>query len=105
MEIWIKSPLIESTNRQIASQPQSRAHTVEIPYQPKAPLLPVELGEIIVTVLKGNGTIKTNEGKNTIECDDQVYLVEGDQFALSAATPDVSFVVQMYWSPDVIELS
>lgn len=104
MEIWKKSRLIESTNRQIALQPQSRTHTVEIPYQKKATLLPVELGEIVVTVLKGNGIIKTKEGNNTIESGDQVYLVEGDQFALSSANPDVSFVVQMYWSPDVIEL-
>ncbi len=104
MEIWIKSQLIESTNRLIASHPQSRTQTVEIPYKKEASLWPVEHGEILITVLKGNGVIKTKEEKNNIEPGDQVYLVEGDEFALLSSNPDVSFVVQMYCDPGVIEL-
>lgn len=104
MEIWLKSQFIESTNRLIATQPQSRTQTAGIPYQEKTTLYPVENSEVLITVLKGNGIVITKEEKNNIESGDQVYLVEGDESALSAAGPDVSFVVQMYWSPTAIQL-
>ena len=104
MEIWTKSQYIESMNRLIASQPQTRAQVVEIPYRKKASLSPVDYGELLITVLKGNGIIKTKDEKSKIEQGDQVYLVEGDEFALLAAKQDVSFVVQIYWAPNIIEL-
>ncbi len=104
MEIWSKSQHVESTNRLIASQPQSRAQVVEIPYQKKASLSPVDYGELLITVLKGNGIIETKDEKGKIEQGDQVYLAEGDEFALLAAKQDVSFVVQCYWAPSITEL-
>lgn len=104
MEIWLKSQHVESTNRLIASQPQSRAQVVEIPYLKTASLSPVDYGELLITVLKGNGVIKTKDEKIKIDKGDQVYLVEGDEFALLAAKKDVSFVVQIYWAPNIIDL-
>ena len=62
-------------------------------------LWPVDHGELVVTVVKGMGLIKTGAAENSIETGDQVYLVEGDEFALLPADPDIPFVVQMFWSP------
>ena len=104
MEIWSKSQHIESTNRLIACQAQSRVQAVEIPYQKEASLSPVDYGELLITVLKGNGIIKTKDEKGKIEQGDQVYLVEGDEFAMLAAKQDVAFVVQIYWAPNIIDL-
>ena len=103
MEIWFKSKYIESTNRLIASQPQSRAQVVEIPYQEKVSLSPVEYGELLITVLKGTGIIETRDDRGTIGQGDQVYLVEGDEFGLVAAGQESSFLVQIYWTPNIID--
>lgn len=105
MEIWSKSQHIESTNRLIACQPQSRVQSVEIPYQNQktASLSPVDYGQVLITVLKGKGIIKTKGTSDTIEQGDQVFLVEGDEFVLSAARHDISFVVQIYCAPNIIE--
>jgi hypothetical protein len=99
MEIWKNSRFIESTARQIAAQPQSRTHVLEVPFKSEVVLWPVDHGEIIITVMKGMGILKTGEAENSIEVGDQVYLVEGDEFALVPAATDIAFVVQMYWSP------
>ncbi len=104
MEIWSKSQHIESTNRLIASQPQSRAQTVEIPYRKTASLAPVDYGEILITVLKGNGIIKSRDEENRIEEGDQVHLLEGDEFVLLAASQDTPFFVQLYWAPNILDL-
>lgn len=104
MEIWTKSEHVGSTNRLIASQTQSRTQVVEIPYKEKASSASVDYGELLVTVIKGNGIIKTKDEEVDIGQGDQVHLVEGDEFALSSAREDVSFVVQMYWAPNIIEL-
>ncbi len=104
MEIWSKSKHIESTNRLIASQPQSRAQVVEIPFQKKASLSLVDYGELLITVNKGNGIIKTKDEKVEIEQGDQVYLVEGDEFDLLRAEEDIPFVVQIFWAPNIMEL-
>jgi hypothetical protein len=101
MEIWSKSQHIESTNRLISSQPQSRCQTVTIPFQEKASLSPVGYGELLITVLKGNGFIKTKGEKGVIEQGDQVYLIEGDEFVLLAAEQDVPLIVQIYWAPQI----
>ncbi|MCK4839226.1 MAG: hypothetical protein KAS94_10515 [Desulfobulbaceae bacterium] len=50
------------------------------------------------------GTLKTAGAENEIEAGDQVLLVEGDAFALFPANPEISFVVQMYWSPVNIDI-
>ena len=99
MEIWKNSQFIESTAREIASQTQSRTHVLEVPCKSQVALSPVDHGELLITVLKGVGTLKTGVAENEIEAGDQVLLVEGDEFALVPANPDISFVVQMYWSP------
>ncbi len=104
MEIWLKSQYIESTKRIIASQTQSRAQVVEIPYRKKASLSPVDYGEFLITVLKGNGIIKTKAEKGKIGQGDQVYLVEGDEFVLLRDKEDAPFVVQIYWAPNIMEL-
>jgi hypothetical protein len=101
MEIRTKSHLLESTGRQIASQPQSRVQVVEVSFPDKVELWPVDHGEILITVLKGKGIIRTKQAENTIEVDDQVLLTEGDEFALLPAGIDNPFVVQMYWAPSI----
>ncbi|MEN8134579.1 MAG: hypothetical protein ABFS18_03455 [Thermodesulfobacteriota bacterium] len=99
MEIWKSSRFIESTAREIAAQTQSRTQVLKVPYKSQVSLWPVDDGELLITVLKGVGTLKTGMAENEIEAGDQVLLVEGDEFALVPANPDISFVVQMYWSP------
>ena len=101
MEIWHKSEHIESTNRLVASQTQSRTQVVEVPYKNEATLSSVDFGEILVTVIKGQGSIQTEDETVDIEEGDQVFLVEGDEFCLSAAKEEVSFIVQMYWAPSI----
>lgn len=99
MEIWKNSQFVESTAREIATQTQSRTQVLEVPYKRQVSLWPVDHGELLITVLKGKGTLKTGGAENEIEAGDQVLLVEGDSFALLPANPEISFVVQMYWSP------
>ncbi len=99
MEIWKKSQYIDRTAREIAKQTQSRTQVLEVAYKRQVSLWPVGDGELLITVLKGVGTLKTGVGENGIEAGDQVLLVEGDEFALLPANPESPFVVQMYWSP------
>jgi quercetin dioxygenase-like cupin family protein len=101
MEILKNSPFVESTNREIASQPQARTLVLAVPLQREAALWPVEHGELVITVVKGRGEIRGGSGEHELTAGDQVYLVGGDEFALSAAGPEEPFVVRMYWSPVV----
>lgn len=77
MEIWKNSQFIESTSRQIATQPQSRTHVLEVPNKSEVALWPVDHGEMIITVLKGMGVLKTAGAEDIIEAGDQVHLVAG----------------------------
>ena len=101
MEICKNSPFVASTDREIASQPQSRTQVMAVPLQGAAPLWPVEHGELVITVVQGRGLLRTGSGTHELAAGDQVYLVAGDEFALTAVGPDDPFVVQMYWSPVV----
>ena len=99
MEILKNSPFVESINREIASQPQSRTQVLEVPWRSEVVLWPVDHGELYITVVRGEGLIKSAVAENRLEAGDQVHLVEGDEFALLPADADLAFVVQMYWAP------
>ena len=103
MEIWPQSPHVESNNRTIAAQPQSRAQIVEVPFRQEAPLTTVDYGEILITIIKGEGFIMTDDEKLPVCQGDQIYLAEGDEFALMAAKEDEPFVARSYWAPNIIE--
>ncbi len=101
MEIWKQSNKLESTGRHLSSQTQSRIQISEIAYQLDAAMNCVDFGEMLITVLKGNGIIKTNTSSDELEKGDQVYLNQGDFFLLSAITDETKFIVQMYWAPQI----
>jgi len=101
MEIWKQSHLLESSARHIAAQVQSRIQVSQIPFQDKISLGNVDFGEILITVLSGKGVIHSKKSNHTLEAGDQIYLLQGDEFALSAVTKEKSFVVQMYWAPQI----
>ncbi len=104
MEIWKDSEFLESTARLVAAQTQARLQVVEIPFQQDVALMEVDHGEMLITVLKGEGTIRSREDENSLKAGDQVYLLTNDAFGLTSAGADTSFVVQIYWDPDSIEL-
>ena len=54
MEIWPNSEHIESTNRLIATQPQSKLQVIEVPYREGAALTPVDYGDVLITVFRQN---------------------------------------------------
>ncbi len=101
MEIWKQSSLLESSGRHIAAQVQSRIQVTEIPFQEAGSLGRVDFGEMLITVLRGEGVVRTGNSQDELVSGDQVYLLQGDEFSLSAATKGASFVVQMYWAPEI----
>ncbi len=103
MEIWRQSPHVESNNRIIAGQPQSMIQLVEVPFGQEAPLAAVDYGELLITIIKGKGFVVTAEEKFPVSQGDQIYLAEGDEFALSAAEQDEPFVAQSHWAPNIKE--
>lgn len=103
MEIWPNSAYLESTNRLTAAQPQSKLQVLEVPYRQGAALTPVAYGEMLITVIKGKGLLRTEEASEQIKDGDQVYLVQGDEFVLSALEPGEIIVVQIYWTAENIK--
>lgn len=103
MEIWSQSPHVESHNLIIAGQPQSRTQVVEVPFRQEAALTSVDYGEILITIIKGEGFIMTAAEKLPVRQGDQIYLAQGDAFALLAARENEPFIAQSYWAPHVIE--
>ena len=101
MEIYRNSEHLESTAREIASQTQARAQVVEVPFRQDAQLETVDHGDILITVIKGNGLIKAEESEHALERNDQVLLTEGDCFSLLPASDNDPFVVQIYWAPSI----
>ncbi len=99
MEILKQSQLVEETNREIASQPQSRSQVLAVSWQEQFTLWPVDSGEMVLTVIKGRGLIRSGGEDFKLEAGDQVYLHQGDEFGLLPADSETAFVVQMYWSP------
>ena len=101
MEIYNDGQFLENTARLIASQPQSRAQVVEVPFRRDAQPERVEHGEMMITVIKGSGLIKAEQSEHALEKDDQVLLSEGDAFVLLPASDNKPFVVQVYWAPSI----
>ena len=71
---------------------------MEIPFQETPELTEVMYTDILLTVIRGNGSIVSPAGTFHLSEGDQVELTDGDQFGLSSAPQDL-FVVQLYWSP------
>ena len=101
MEIFTDSQFLESTARMIASQPQSRVQVVEVEFRRDAQLEVMDHGEMMITVIKGRGQIKTEQSEHPLEKDDQVLLSEGDTFLLLPINNNDPFVVHIYWAPSI----
>lgn len=76
---------------------------MEVPFRQEAPLATVDYGEMLITIIKGKGFIVTAEEKHPVCQGDQIYLAEGDEFALLAASQDEPFVAQSHWAPNIFE--
>ena len=97
MEVWTSDYLLHKAGQHIASEPHIRVQILEI-----SSSLPGGYsyhGELLLLILSGACTVRTEKENRTVNVGDQVLLTDGEKFEIALLNEAFPVIVQMIWTP------
>lgn len=95
MEYWNAEYLLRNKGNHVASERHVRIDVHDI----VSPIRPPHHGELLLVILHGTCSVRTEKSSHIANAGDQVLIVDGDEFEIAPVVDKDIATVQFIWTP------